>query len=233
MPVEEQENKLPDYTDLDYAKFEIKLGTGELPTMKHILLCFETERWVKKENREWTRKVKADITNAKNVLMRRIISSQIRNHKRFTISTPFDNTCNQCKGAGETYKFFRRLQKIDCMKCKGKPNNPKCRTCRGTRKVTYEAITDKILDTTPCIRCRGNGFLPSKVRHNAVINGDTGKKLKRELLETNLGTKIKSAEIGPKIDGHGNRLPPMIVDDIQDEAVGEGSLHKIKQKGAD
>ncbi len=224
MPDEnEQKIKIPIYTEVDLLKIKMKLGSGENPTMKHLLSCFEIKRWEKKENGELTSKVNNDLKEAKNAWMRWDVCRQIRENGRFKITTPFENTCPQCHGTGETYKFLRRLQDVKCMKCKDNPK-AKCMTCHGSRIVKIQAITDVILDTTMCNRCKGLGFKPPKIIDNPAINGDTAKELKKKIPDTNLGAQVHAVDVGK----NASAIVPMIIDNKQDEEI-----QKIKQHGSD
>ena len=107
---------------------------------------------------------------AKNLVLRNLVSEQMREQRYFEIISPFgDKTCQRCHGAGEIYKFNKKSVLVNCHVCDdngkvmakcpeqycvdgryirefpdGGSINVQCRTCKGTS-----------LAEVTCMNCRG------------------------------------------------------------------------------
>lgn len=175
---------------LDLIQCEKLLGTGEEYDSDHVLKCFQTHVWVKRENEEFDQ-IQA-VVNAKNALIQSFIVAEVRLHGKFKIGdTPFENTCIKCNGTGELYEFHKKSKMITCRTCKGNREVwVKCKTCKGTKKgvdcldcrgnekpgyqldsckkcqgtgkEVIHPIIPKIKSTTSCKRCKGMGWIEPK-----------------------------------------------------------------------
>lgn len=113
------------------VEFEKMLGVGTNYTPEHVLKCFQVSYSVKKENDELDQVV--PFIEAKNHLLRHLVSSQMKAEKYFEINSPFKDSCTGCKGTGEIYKFKRKPVKVNCHICAGKKKiKVECPTCEGT-----------------------------------------------------------------------------------------------------
>jgi hypothetical protein len=120
------------------------------------------------------------------------------------------------------------------MKCdEGKlPDGSKCKTCKGKAKIKTFGIIARMKDTTTCPFCKGKGFFKPPVLNNPLIDNDVAAKFKRKLVvvekenATNLGAAIHSSESDQV-------APNPMIDPVQDEELGEGSLQKKQQPPAE
>ena len=158
-----------DQTEERRLEFEKVLGVGSDYTPEHVMQCFETNYWVKKENKELDQ-IESDI-EAKNQLLRILVSAQMKAQRYFEITSPFENSCVACRGTGEIYKFKRKTVKVNCHICAGKKKikvkcrnrfcvsgrhvrrwkggggiDVECHTCKGKGEVFIK-----------CIECHGQG----------------------------------------------------------------------------
>lgn len=115
-----------------------KLGTGKEYNMKHVLTCFDLSIWALEENEEMTPEKKKDLIFSKNILLRKIVTNQIKTIGQFKIESPFENTCTKCRGAGEVYKFLRKSKKVKCMKCTDGYIIMECSSCDGSGRYVKE-----------------------------------------------------------------------------------------------
>jgi hypothetical protein len=226
---------LPKPTELEIRENEQILGVGVGYSIAHLLSCYETKLWTMEENEEWSKKAFDNFTTSKFILLRHLLMHQIEINGRFSITSPFENTCNKCAGSGEIYKFLRKTQTVKCMKCvKGKlPGGETCKTCQGNGEVKIFGIVAELRDTTICSFCKGKGFFKKQDVDNPALHTAAAEKLKKQietnLVEnqpTNLGAEVKSATVS-------DQVAPHITDPDQDEPIGEGSTQKVKQPPAD
>ena len=150
------------------------IGVGQKYDMQHALKCFEIVHWAKKQNREFD--LLPTTIEAKNVIMRNLVTEQKKKFRFFEIESPYKDTCPKCRGAGEIFKFFKKSVKVnchicggsseitgDCPKCKGTGRfvrrwksgggvNLKCKRCHGKGKVKLS-----------CLECKGKGKIKKAV----------------------------------------------------------------------
>jgi len=161
------------------------LGVGSEYDYLHALNCYQTLYEVKQENEE-NDDIPA-ITEAKNVILRNMVETQIRENGRFIFDQiPFEDSCIHCHGTGELYKLGRKAIEEDCKKCEpdkdGKPSGKRkvrCRNCkdgiftRGSRekglviKVTCKTCEGTSEVMVKCRTCRGK-----KVFKKMVLSGE-------------------------------------------------------------
>ena len=242
MTNQEPQQLLPVPTELQILECEKVLGVGISYDIPHLLSCYELKLWAMEENKEWSPELFDKFTHAKFVLLRQLILGQIENNGRFQVTSPFDNTCNKCGGTGEIFKFLRKSQWVDCMKCvKGiTPEGSKCLTCKGKGKLKTFGIVATLRDTTTCSFCKGRGYFKKQQVNNPAIDDQTAKELKKKLSATvvekqpatNLGAEVKAAVVDSAIIDV-DQVAPNLIDENQDEAIGEGATQKIKQPPAD
>ena len=95
---------------------------------------------------------------AKNLVMRHLVSEQMKKQRYFEITSPFDHSCISCKGAGEIYKFNRKPVEVNCHICAGKKKiRVKCRKCDGSGRYI---VRDKKFGggmNLKCTTCKGTG----------------------------------------------------------------------------
>ncbi len=139
--------------ELNHA--EKVIGVGTKYDMKHALRCFEVVHWAKKENREFE-SIPTTI-EARNTIMRHLVTEQKKKFRFFEIESPFSNTCPKCKGAGEIFKFFKKTVKVNCHICGGSAQvTGKCPKCKGSGRYIrrWKAGGGVNLE---CRRCKGKG----------------------------------------------------------------------------
>ena len=173
-PMTEQVSTTEVIESMPIVEAEKMLGVGKKYDIGHVLKCFDVIHWAKEENKE-TDEIPTIIL-AKNSLLRNLVSNQKKKYRFFTIESPFEKTCNKCKGAGEIYKFIKKTVDVnchicgkkgtlkqDCPTCKGTGRfikrwkagggvNLECKKCKGTKKVESK-----------CARCLGKGTIPKPV----------------------------------------------------------------------
>lgn len=142
------------------VEFEKMLGVGTNYTPEHVLKCFQVSYLVKKENGELDQV--GPFVDAKNRLLRHLVSSQMKSEKYFEIVSPFEDSCGSCKGAGEIYRFKRKIVEINCHICAGKKKvKVKCPTCKGIEKKKVKV---------ECPTCEGSGRFKKRWKGGGGIN---------------------------------------------------------------
>lgn len=81
------------------------------------------------------------LTDAKNIIQRHDIEFQISRDGSFDPGfIPYQDICEDCKGAGEIYRFFRDTTVETCKICNGtRKVLITCRQCNGSKKYTKHA----------------------------------------------------------------------------------------------
>ena len=117
------------------------------------------------------RQLLRDLTEAKNLLIRKEVECQISSRNFFRLRTPPDfNICNVCKGSGEIYRFELIIIELinECSKCKGTGNLLRvCKKCNGTGshygKVCFNCKgTGFYVTNQKCTNCQGTGDIKTK-----------------------------------------------------------------------
>lgn len=127
--VEQQAQEDQKTMDIETAKKV--LGLSQEFTGERALQFFEVSHWVALENGEI--EIIPDLILAKNVILRNIVSEQMRTQRYFKIVSPFDHSCRSCHGTGEIYKFESKSVEVTCHICGGKGQRwIKCPSCKGT-----------------------------------------------------------------------------------------------------
>ena len=131
------------------------IGVGAKYDMKHALKCFEIVHWANIQNHEF--ELLPMTIQAKNVLMRNLITEQKKKFRFFEVESPFENTCPKCKGSGEIFKFFKKSVKVNCHICGGacKVDGP-CPICKGSGRFIRRWKGGGGVDLE-CKRCEGEG----------------------------------------------------------------------------
>ena len=172
---------------MELAEAEKILGVGSDYSIKHTLQCFDVAHWTKQEN-ELLEEAKI-VISARNTIMQHLVCEQKRKYRFFTIESPFENTCNHCKGAGEIYKFIKKtvdvnchicgkkgIIKDDCPTCKGSGRfnkkwqtgggvNVECKRCKGQKKIQVK-----------CVNCLGEGTVKKAVLTHTLKSTTSCKK---------------------------------------------------------
>lgn len=140
-----------------------------------------------KEFENMWKKAKTDnekevLINTKNFMLRSIVSEQMRTQRYFEVKSPFENTCESCKGTGEIYKFQKKTVYVNCHVCGGEKTvtqdcpdcengryirtfpdggsiNVQCRRCQGTTKIQVQ-----------CQNCIGKGKVRKVVRSHNIAS---------------------------------------------------------------
>ena len=140
---------------MELGHAEKLIGVGTKYDIPHVLTCFEIVHWAKKENREFD-----DIPTtieAKNTILRHLVTEQKKKYRFFEIESPFENTCPNCKGAGEIYKFFKKSVKVNCHICGGSSKViGNCPKCKGSGRYIKRWKGGGGVDLE-CKRCEGKG----------------------------------------------------------------------------
>lgn len=124
------------------------LGFGKLTDFntESVLSLFEMTHWVLSENEELDKLPTA--IEAKNILIRHLVTEQLKVRRYFQIVSPFENSCIHCRGAGELFKFVKKTVEVNCHICGGKGDlKIPCPTCKG--KVKTKQVE--------CPTCQGSG----------------------------------------------------------------------------
>ncbi len=161
------------------AEFEKMLGVGTNYTPEHVLKCFQISYLVKKENDELDQV--NSFVDAKNHLLRHLVSSQMKAERYFEIISPFKNSCPACRGTGEIYKFRRKTVEVNCHICAGKGKiKVKCPTCKGSGRyqrrwkgggginVSCKTCKGKKRVPAKCDECLGTGKKPKSVPDHKI-----------------------------------------------------------------
>lgn len=131
------------------------IGVGQKYNMQHALRCFEIVHWAKKQNREFD--LLPTTIEAKNVIMRNLITEQKKKFRFFEIESPFKDTCPKCRGAGEIFKFFKKSVKVNCHICGGSSKiEGNCPKCKGTGRFVKKWKEGGGVNLK-CKRCQGKG----------------------------------------------------------------------------
>ena len=142
-----------EFMELGHA--EKLIGVGMEYDMKHVLRCFEIVHWAKVENREFQQL--PNVIQAKNIIMRNLVSEQKKKFRFFEIESPFEKTCPKCKGSGEIFKFFRKTVKVNCHICGGSSEIiDRCPKCKGTGRFVKRWKPGGGVNVQ-CIKCKGKG----------------------------------------------------------------------------
>jgi hypothetical protein len=119
-----------------------------------------------------------EIIDAKNTIMRRIVSEQMEKQRYFDIESPFENSCISCKGSGEIYKFTKKPVEVNCHICAGKKKiKVKCRVCKGSGRYIKRFPEGGGMNLE-CKVCHGTGKVRVKCS-NCIGKG----KLKKVVLD--------------------------------------------------
>ena len=161
------------------------LGIGKNVTPQEVLSNF-AKMWDDLQKDPSLCKPEA-LINAKNVLLRHIVSHQMKTQRFFDIVSPFENSCIACHGSGELYKFESKTVDVTCHICAGKKflhHDEPCPDCENGRYVR-EFPGGKGIDvecptchgtgkkTTTCSRCRGVGTIPKRVKTHRIKSTTT------------------------------------------------------------
>jgi len=198
---------------------EKMLGVGSGYDYVHALKCYETLYQVKQENEELD-----DIpviTEAKNVVLRKMVETQILENGRFTFDEiPLKDSCIHCHGTGELYKLARKAVEEPCKKCEpDKDGNPsgkrkvKCRNCKDGRFI--KGSHDKgLVINVECKTCKGTTEVLVKCRtcrgkkifKKMVLSGELESTTKCRYCDgkgfQTDAEKKKSAPANPVLDEH-------------------------------
>ena len=99
---------------------------------------------------------------AKNLIMRQLVSDQMKAQRYFEITSPFDSSCMSCKGTGEIYKFNKKPVSVNCHICAGKKKVVvECRKCKGTGRYVERWAEGGGLNIK-CTTCKGTGTVRVK-----------------------------------------------------------------------
>jgi len=140
---------------MELSNAEKVIGVGTDYNMKHVLQCFEIVHWAKIQNREFDSL--ANVLEAKNALMRTLVTDQKKKFRFFEIESPFENTCRKCKGAGEIFKFFKKTVNVNCHICGGASKvEETCPVCKGTGRFIRRWKTGGGVNLA-CKKCEGKG----------------------------------------------------------------------------
>ena len=155
------------------------IGVGTDYNMKHVLQCFEIVHWAKIQNREFDSL--ANVLEAKNALMRTLVTDQKKKFRFFEIESPFENTCRKCKGSGEIFKFFKKTVNVNCHICGGASKvEESCPVCKGTGRFIRRWKTGGGVNLE-CKKCQGKG------KHKVNCKECLGKgKIKKAVLSDEL-----------------------------------------------
>lgn len=91
------------------------------------------------------------VIDAKNILLRLTVEKQIEQNGKFDLQIPFANICPICKGAGETYKFFKEMVEVPCKFCDEGEVIITCPACKGTGRFVKDNGDLKI--NVKCKKC--------------------------------------------------------------------------------
>lgn len=140
---------------MELGHAEKMIGVGTKYDMKHALKCFEIIHWAKKQNREFD--LLPMTIEAKNILMRNLVTEQKKKFRFFEIESPFENTCPKCKGSGEIFKFFKKSVKVNCHICGGACKvDGECPICKGSGRFIRRWKNGGGVNLE-CKRCEGKG----------------------------------------------------------------------------
>lgn len=101
------------------------------------------------ENKE-TKDLKKFI-DAKNLLLRPQVENQVEQNGKFELQIPFENVCPNCGGAGERYKFFKKMVEVTCKFCDEGEAIINCPACKGTGRFVKDNGNLKI--DVKCKKC--------------------------------------------------------------------------------
>lgn len=72
---------------------------------------------------------------AKNLVLRQLVSEQMKRQRYFEIVSPFEHSCIWCRGTGEIYKFNKKPVEVNCHICAGKGEyKDTCPSCKGSNR---------------------------------------------------------------------------------------------------
>lgn len=136
--------------DLESARNLLKVKVEY--TADQVLQFFEVAHWVAVENK--TLDKIPSLINAKNVLLRHMVSEQMLKQRYFKIESPFENSCRSCRGTGEIYKFEPQTIEVICRSCGGEGKRwIKCPSCKATGRYKVTWKEGGGIDE-PCKRCK-------------------------------------------------------------------------------
>lgn len=164
---------------MELVEAEKILGVGSNYGTKHVLQCFEAVHWVKEQN-EAPDEIET-AKDARNCVMQHLICEQKEKYRFFTIESPFESTCSNCKGSGEIYKFIKKTVQVNCHICgktgviKGKDD---CPTCKGTGRFIKKWKVGGGVNLV-CKRCKGKKKIESETKCQKCLGEGT---LKKEVL---------------------------------------------------
>lgn len=99
---------------------------------------------------------------AKNLIMQKMVSDQMKAQRYFEIVSPFPNSCISCRGTGEIYKFNKKPVLVNCHICAGKKKlTVKCRKCKGSGRY-IERWPEGGGMNLKCTACKGKGSVRVK-----------------------------------------------------------------------
>lgn len=106
------------------------------------------------------------LIDAKNQILRQMVSNQMKAQRYFEITSPFERSCISCRGAGEIYKFNRKPVLVNCHICAGKKKiRVECRTCKGTGRYIKRDPQYGGGVNLKCTTCKGTGKVRVKCSH--------------------------------------------------------------------
>lgn len=93
------------------------------------------------------------LTDAKNILLRHIVETQVKNTGKFDFTDviPFETACTSCRGTGELYKFFRNTVTEPCKFCNNGYVLITCRSCKGSTR--YKKNQHDLKIDVECSQC--------------------------------------------------------------------------------
>ena len=212
------------------------LGVGEETEIEILLKKFEALYRTSSQDPDHI----PTVVEAKNVVLRHIVSSQMEERRYFEIVSPFKNTCRGCKGSGELYRFKRKTVMVNCHVCTGKKKvRVKCPSCNGTGRYIKKWKTGGGINVTcntckgekeifiKCTECRSNGKVRKIVKDSEIESTTTCKFcdgvgfIDAKIKEAKMNT-VLSADLGKAIkkgidQDHGEEEPAAKKDNVVNE----------------
>jgi hypothetical protein len=219
------------------VEFEKMLGVGTNYTPEHVLKCFQISYSVKKENGELDQV--GPFVDAKNHLLRNLVSSQMKAERYFEVISPFENSCSICKGTGEIYKFKRKIVQVNCHICAGKKKvKVKCPSCKGTGRfqkrwkgggginVSCKTCSGKKTVAAKCSECLGSGKKSKDVPDHRIKSTTSCKRCQQLGFIENKPIKKKYQPVNPV-------LTKTLADKIKDQIIESNKPTKYDQINQD
>ena len=165
------------------------------------------------------KKNKVLLIEARNVLLREIITEQMNVIGRFTIDIqPSQEICTSCNGTGELYRIMIEV-KVACPVCNGEGVEPEtCKKCKGNGKILGETCTTckgkgifyryKTFKTEKkiCKKCKGTGEVKIRKRAKTLTGsttcltcGGTGLNNRKLKINEKLGNVVINKEAAERL----------------------------------